>query len=1032
MTAPHPRRSRFLRTCAAIAVTFLAGFGLRAQTLAFRHFDHRDGLPQSQVTCLLEDRNGFIWVGTLDALARLGPNGFLAYGGAQGLKARTVVALMEDARGGIWVASQEAGVAEIRGRRVRNFAAAEGLTVLETHSLGETQEGDILVGTRLGLFRHRNGRFEQVPLGGAWSFLPIVSIAREGSRVWLGSKDSKLASWDGNSLREVALPPSAKPEPVLHLKVDGRGRLWVMQRSRILRREGTTWSTLPIRGLPGTVRFESLSFTPDGKAVLSIGADGIIILDEAGGTRRYTYRDGLPRDAIYSALVDRRGALWVGSNGGGLVVHPFDGLRTLAQDPETGMDLGLGSVTSMLEVEGGRMMLGSTLGLILWEPGRGVVRRWGTESGLPSVDIWQITEDGQGGYWLGTGKGMVRLRGGRIVPGPRELSAALILGIRRHLGRLWVGSDEGLFELTEQGTLLKRHAPPQEVGISSVGPLLPTPLGFKVGTSVGVYQFRADTGVFTKSYQDSPVATANVYSLYGDPDGTTWVGSNTGLYGFPADGGKPIHFVQGKPLQDDSVFWTLRLPSGRLAVGQSRGGVSFLNTRDGTVVHLTRNRGLLSDETNQEAVHLDRQGRLWIGMVGGVSILEADARLDPQPLPPPRVTEASWGTETAWLPERLALPPDLERLALSVDAGLPTAATPPSYQVWVEGLDRGWQDLPPRTNTLTLAQVAPGSYRIRVRATLDGQAWTEGEPLPMQVQRAWHQHPATRTFFVVIGVGFVVLVISLRVKALKRQRDRLEKTVAERTEALAVRAKSLERLHGQLKHTMESRAQLMRTVSHDLRSPLTSILLTSDRLQDTLSDIPPAVASTLNVLVREAHRLEAIVRGLLDRGRQESLEESLNLRLCHPSEVLEGLTDTLQFKAEARDIHASLEVDAVGERVWVLADVTALQQVLFNLLENALKFTPPTGTVGVCSRVEAERWVLEVWDTGRGIAPEQQESIFQPFRQVQEGDAKTGWGLGLSICMKLVEAHQGTLGVESALGRGARFKVTLPLVNPSA
>jgi signal transduction histidine kinase len=220
----------------------------------------------------------------------------------------------------------------------------------------------------------------------------------------------------------------------------------------------------------------------------------------------------------------------------------------------------------------------------------------------------------------------------------------------------------------------------------------------------------------------------------------------------------------------------------------------------------------------------------------------------------------------------------------------------------------------------------------------------------------------------------------------------------------------------------------MRTVSHDLRSPLTSIMLSVDRLRD--SEGQP-MGPMLKVLDREARRLEAIIRSLLDQAKSESFTDSLSPRLCRPGEVLEGLTDTLRLKAEARDLDTHLELDPAVDSAWILADTTALQQVLFNLIENALKFTDPPGTIGIRSILEEDAWTLEVWDTGRGIEPSRLGDIFQAFRQVQEADAQKGWGLGLNICKTLIEAHAGRIEVVSEVGRGSTFRVSLPLVMPN-
>ena len=113
---------------------------LHGQTLAFRRFDGRDGLPQSQVRVLLEDRQGFLWVGTHGGVARLGASGFKSYGIAQGLGVGRVRALLQDGAGAVWVAQTDAGLARIEGSAVRTFTAAEGLGDLNCYSLARSEE----------------------------------------------------------------------------------------------------------------------------------------------------------------------------------------------------------------------------------------------------------------------------------------------------------------------------------------------------------------------------------------------------------------------------------------------------------------------------------------------------------------------------------------------------------------------------------------------------------------------------------------------------------------------------------------------------------------------------------------------------------------------------------------------------------------------------------------------------------------------------------------------------------------------------
>ena len=124
------------------------GWTLHAQPMAFRHFDGRDGLPQSQVRVLLEDRRGFLWVGTQGGVARLGASGFKNFGLVQGLGAGQVTALLEDREGAIWVAQVDASLARIRGSQVQSFGLADGLPVMNSYCLAEDESGAPFLVTR--------------------------------------------------------------------------------------------------------------------------------------------------------------------------------------------------------------------------------------------------------------------------------------------------------------------------------------------------------------------------------------------------------------------------------------------------------------------------------------------------------------------------------------------------------------------------------------------------------------------------------------------------------------------------------------------------------------------------------------------------------------------------------------------------------------------------------------------------------------------------------------------------------------------
>ncbi len=1007
---------------------------LKAQALAMRHFDNRDGLPQSQVTALLEDRHGFIWASTNDGLVRLGPNGSQMFDARNGLLAKDVTGLLEDRDGAIWVPSAERGLARIRGREVSSFGRSEGLLDEHIHCLLETRQGDLLVGTHRGLFRKRGERFEAVGLPEPWFSSVIKAMVEDAEGgVWLGSRKGALARWNGSRLEAAALPgAAARANDILSIQKDPSGQLWALQEDRLLRRgKDGRWSVAALPGLPGTVVLSSFSFDRSGELLLPLGSDGLYLGNPDGSFRILNARDLPCRESIRCALRDLHGGLWLGTDGDYLWAQPLPGLHSLARHPVTQAELGFGTVLAILELPEHRMLLGSNTGVFLWEAGRGLVQRWNRGNGLVSEDVWVLHPDDQGGAWVGTTQGLFRLGpGGRLLPGPRELAKVHVQCMVLRDKRLWVGTDKGLAELDERGRFLALHVPLEETGYSAVHSLLSRAEDLLVGSSKGLLRFK--DGTFQEAFPGNPVDKWQIVALHQDAGGRLWVGTSQSLQvREPRKGTWSNLGLEAGGQELNSINWIRSLSTGTIAIGHAK-GVTLVSP-EGKATHLTRRMGLLSDETNQGAALEDSQGRLWIGMVGGVCILDQLKHFPVLTPPTPVVLDVAWERGSFWNPRVVTLPPGFDSLTVHVDAGMPCAPFPVRFEAR-SGEQGTWRPLEPGSGNVHYGGLNPGTHRLRFRASLDGTSWRESTPLQLTIQPRWFMTLWARGILVLLLVLGAFVLVKRRFQNLNQKYLDLDVKVQERTrelegktQELAQRNQSLEWTHRQLKDTLESRMQLISTVSHDLRSPLTSILLSVERIQDFSEEVQPKVAKTLGIMAQEARRLEAIVKGLLDRNRAESLADRLVLEPVHPKVILENLEETLILKAESRGLRTHLYIEPASLEAQVLLDLAAMQQVLFNLVENALKFTDPPGDVGVRSSLQDQQWLLEVWDTGRGIPRAECDRLFNPFEQGRAPDAEKGWGLGLFICRSIVEAHGGRIVVDSDSGKGSIFQVFIPL-----
>jgi signal transduction histidine kinase len=230
--------------------------------------------------------------------------------------------------------------------------------------------------------------------------------------------------------------------------------------------------------------------------------------------------------------------------------------------------------------------------------------------------------------------------------------------------------------------------------------------------------------------------------------------------------------------------------------------------------------------------------------------------------------------------------------------------------------------------------------------------------------------------------------------------------------------------------SQQSQREFVANVSHELKTPLTSIQGFSQAILDGTAQSPEALQQAAGVIFSEANRMYRLVMDLLALARLEAGTADLQRNPVDLSALLKGVVD--KFALQAQQVQVSLCAD-LGIAAPIIGDGDRLAQVFTNLVDNALKFTPPGGRVTVCAKHAGGVAIVSVSDTGIGIAPEDQARIFERFYQVDKsrrGGSRRGVGLGLAIAAQIVAAHGGRIGLESQPGQGTTFSVSLPLARP--
>ena len=308
--------------------------------------------------------------------------------------------------------------------------------------------------------------------------------------------------------------------------------------------------------------------------------------------------------------------------------------------------------------------------------------------------------------------------------------------------------------------------------------------------------------------------------------------------------------------------------------------------------------------------------------------------------------------------------------------------------------------------------------------------------------------------FVAIILIVTGLLFSLELRRRRLAETRLQETlasveqqVADRTEALSKAMAELTLREQQLHLALDERAaaveraeaaravaeeashlkdEFLATASHELRTPLNAIVGWVHVLQTGALVTEDQRRQAVNAIDRNAKVQTRLIEDLLDVSRMIKGRVSLTVAPVDLRSIVDAAVETLRPAAAAKEI--AVDVEGADDVLPVIGDEHRLQQVLWNLLANALKYTARGGRVQVRASIDDGRAIVTVTDNGEGIDPEFLPHIFEPFRQGASETMRSGLGLGLAIVQRLVDLHGGSITAESdGVGKGARFTLSLPI-----
>ncbi len=1040
--------------------------------LLFDHYTIDEGLSNNEIKCLVQDHNGFIWVGTKDGLNRFDGYSFEVYRSTRSdstsISGRVIFSLLVNHEGTLLVGTDEGLDYYDPDREIFHpypvFGDEQSINLHVILSLAEDSDHGLWIGTRSGLVfydpesnvskRYKHLSEDPSTLSGDY----VHCVYKDGkSNIWVGT-DGGLNLFNSENKTFTRYSPDPLDEGLIDMSItsiceDPEGFLWLGTDS------GDLYPFIPATGkfgirqnsLAGSKSFSNnyisgIRFSSRGELLVASFREGLSLYDpEKDEITRILHNKlddkSIISDNIFCLLEDQQKNLWVGT-GNGLSCHKdaAKSFKHFKRSPQDKNSLTSNLVKSIYEDEEGSLWIGTKEGgLNKLNPERNQFTHFPT----PSEDIFAILEDVQGKLWFGGSDGLCSFD--KRSETFTSLSGYWVLSLAEaDEDHLWVGTSKGL-NLVNKNTgetkvFTNNPDDPGSLPDSWIVTLYKDKLGcLWVGSALGLSVLNEDGLSFT-SYQpsDSPFSISNklVLVIFEDSKGRFWIGTEDGLNLFDKKLEKFIHYTSNDGLADNVINGICEDDEGGLWISTNK-GISLFNPDSATFINFDNYDGLQSNQFLNGSYFRSKSGEMFFGGINGFNAFRPEEIKFNYILPPVILTHLAIinermkpGIKNSPIERNIN---EVEELVLNYNQrffGLEFVAlnyvnpNKNQYKFILEGFDKDWQQ-GINLRSVRYTNVPPGKYVFKLFASNNDGLWNEeGKTLKIRIKQPYW---LTWWAFVIYAFLLMALLLIFRryslIEANLKHRLMMEHFEKEKTEEL-----------NQLK------MRFFTNISHELRTPLSLVI---SPLEGLLSreDLPGDTKSSLSVMHRNAERILLLINQLIEFRKSDT--GHLKLGAVHV-ELNKQIREQIEaFSDFAKQRNIELEFSTKQAEINIYIDLEKFDKVLYNLLSNAFKFTNDSGKINIETSlltwekvqakmgrkaVRSDYACIKVSDNGRGIDPKYIDKIFDRFYQGENSsNVHAGSGIGLALSKNLVELHQGKIDADNSQDGGAVFTIYLPL-----
>lgn len=1019
-----------------------------AETWAFSEkFYSGDRLSSSVITCMCQDKHGYIWIGTEYGLNKFDGYHFTAYlnhdGDEKSLKCNQISKLACDREGNLWV-----GTATGLNRYDYHADGFVKLQDAQGHvpritDIIQLRSGRLLIGTAgYGLYepqKEGNG-LQQVKLG-----LPVKDDAYY-SRLFEDSKGNIWKAGEANSMFCHTRQGRNIPMQSFYGTVDAifefAGQVYVLAQHGLMMARGNRLVKADIQygQFEGTdMSFHSFCKDARGNVYLGTVGSGLYMLRK--GTKRLErmVQTGAPVDLntskIWALIADRQQNIWIGCRQKGLLLLS-NSKNQFVSWSFTQQDIKLGtSVSSACLGDNGRVWcVVQNNGVYGFDAQGNIVAHPHAPEGCAS-----ICRDGKGNYWLGTDRGMYRYQ-------PNTGAAQLVMpfnsdGIntmeddgRGHIYASVYSKGICVYDVatgkwTNYNFYMKK-SPKGCLCNNWVQAIHAARNGMVwIATSSGLDCLNPATGKFTKLKWENGQNDLWCSCIGELRNGTILVGISKGLYYYNRKQKLMMPYPGADKLSDNMIASINEDKMGNIWCSTFMGIWEYQRRQQQWIGHVTGN-GLTTKEYVMNVSMHAKDDRIYLGTNDGITSFK------PEDMMRQRYTQIELKLTAFIIDGRNVNTDTRSNGDVVTECGVETSehftlsyldntftmefstfnyANPDNVTYAYRMNGSNWTSQQDGDNVIAFHHVQPGLYHIDVKALVNGR-WTDVNSFTVLVKAPWYKSPYAYILYMILaisGAGYFFFTYS------KKKAEQLD----------------------------EEKMKFLINATHDIRSPLTLIMSPLDKLKTRLNNAKPGDTMDLcrndslrdvETIENNANRILNLVNQILDVRKIDKQQMHLH---CQPTEMVDFISGICKmYEYAAGDRHIALEfVHPTVDKLEVWIDRTHFDKVINNLLSNAFKYSFDEGHITVrlntttdAKNPQREYAQIAVTDDGIGLGNDVSKHIFDRFYQGGNSRAMhiKGTGIGLNLCKMIVDLHHGTIEADhNPAGKGSVFRVLLPLGN---